>query len=71
MCTAASRPRCRRVIAEMTQQPKTDSPVITLNQFPQEPAPKRRTPAEKARILANLVVALVALNKEGRANGDA
>jgi len=56
---------------DMTQQPRRDSPVLTLNQFPPEQAAKRRTPAEKARILAHLVVQLVALDKEGRANGDA
>ncbi|MFC5548179.1 hypothetical protein [Massilia aerilata] len=56
----------------MPQQQHIDSPVIALDQFAPEPPPKRRTPAEKARILANLVLNLVALNnEEGRANGNA
>jgi hypothetical protein len=60
------------VIAEMTQQPQSGSPVLTLKQFPPEPAPKRRTPAEKARILAHLALQLAALEiDERRGNGNA
>ena len=56
----------------MTQDLQSDSAVIDLDQLPQVPVRKRRTQAEKARILAHLVLQLVALNKEeGRVNGNA
>lgn len=57
----------------MTHQLQSDNEVGTLYRFPSDPAPaRRRTAAEKARILAHLVLQLVALNKEeGRANGNA
>jgi hypothetical protein len=56
----------------MTHQLQSDNGVKTLDQFPREKAPpRRRTAAEKARILAHLVLQLVALNKvEGQADGN-
>lgn len=72
MCTVASRLSALRVIAEMMHKPQGDTAVINLDQFPPDQPPKRRTSAEKARILANLVLILVALDKEERyANGNA
>jgi hypothetical protein len=57
----------------MNHQLQSDDAVKTLDQFPPDPAPpRRRTSADKARILAHLVLQLVALNnEEGRADGNA
>lgn len=55
----------------INQMPGSHAPTFT-QQFMAEPAEVQRTPAEKARILASLTLALAAIEeKEGRTHGDA